>query len=427
MDNTEKNNLAKTLSSKIDIWYNIEEKCKYVRMKDIVKFICDNYKEEADKGWLKQISKYPKLLGELFKKDEDGYFKYSTDEPTLGKLYIYEDINDILGKIEKDYLGYEFLLNKDEKHNKLLVKLNEKIRTWEMLHDELNQTDEEKQIEDIAKFISNHYRTFVARLQQGVRQCLLCKLFARDEKTGLFKYKKAHKFLKEAADRGLIFAITGSSGDNTYLVDPNDEDNKTLKIISNRGEVKKIDVCAHPYKLFSMTFQDESGYEVPCDTIALIPFNDNFLSFKSSRQTAGVENTCKIVNHFTDRDNNKPMNITLRGASQGVDFITKMVGSTHGRTGTRIKNAEINLEINAPHTFQDEEKIVKRLINGNRDNKTTIKNINIANNMRKCLHPKYKTDNLIKWLKYYKQLNNNEVTLAYTKELPNGGASLEYL
>lgn len=149
------------------------------------------------------------------------------------------DINDILGKIEKKDLnpGYEFLLNKDEKHKELLAELNGMIRKWEMLDDKANKTDKdkedlEKQIEDIAKFISNHYRTFVARLQQGVRQELLKELFARDKKTGLFKYKKAHKFLKEAADRGLIFAVAGPG--NTFLVDPNDNRNKTLEIIAER-------------------------------------------------------------------------------------------------------------------------------------------------------------------------------------------------
>jgi hypothetical protein len=327
------------------------------------------------------------------------------------------------------------LEKQDEKHKKLLVELNEEIGKWEKLDGKINKTDEdekalEKQIADIAKFISNHYRTFVARLQQGVRQCLLYELFARDEKTGLFKYKKAHKFLKEAADRGLIFAVTSSIGcDNTFLVDPNDKYNKTLEIIVKKigDSVENINVCAHALGIFDKNFHNKITRAVHFRTLALIPFNDKFLSFISSRQTEGVEDTCKIINYFTEKyfeqhkheQHKQRMNVTLEGASQGVDFITKMVGSTHGRGSTRIQNANINLVINAPHIFQDEKKIVKRLINGAK-NKNTIEKIGIYNDMGEWKHPKCKTDNLIEWLKCYWQQYNNTVDLKYYWQDPNG-------
>lgn len=104
------------------------------------------------------------------------------------------------------------------------------------------------------------------------------------------------------------------------------------------------------------------------------------------------------------------MVVTLNGASQGVDFITKMVGSTHRRDQTRIKNADINLVINAPHLFQDEQVIVNRLISGDKNN-NTITNISIYNDMCKCVHPTCKTDNLIEWLKYYKRNFHNNVEI----------------
>ena len=426
---TKKNDLAvaETLIDLIDAWHIVvwggerEEE----RIKNIVKFICQKYDEKADNVWLKQISKYPRLFRELFEKNEDGSFKYSKGiKIVIGDKTLEEsNINDILGKIEKKELnlGYEFLLNKDEKHKELLVELNEKIRKWEKLDGKINKTDKdekalEKQIEDIAKFISNHYRTFVARLQQGVRQGLLDELFACDEKTGLFKYKKAHKFLKEAADRGLIFAVTSSiKYDNTFLVDPNDKYNKTLeRIVKKIGDsVKNINVCAHAWGIFDKNFHKKIIDAVPYKTLALIPFNDKFLSFISSRQTEGVENTCKIINYFTKKyfDTYKEkMNITLDGASQGVDFITKMVCSTHGREDTRIKNANINLVINAPHIFQDEQKIVNRLTNGAKNN-NTIKKISIYNDMGKCVHPTCKTNNLLDKLERNKQKLGNNVTI----------------
>ena len=427
---TKKNDLAEELRKLIDDWYRVDlgggkiKNNKEEKIKNIVAFICRNYNEKADNVWLKQISKEPKLFRELFEKKEDRSFKCSSgikvekDNKTLGET----EINDILGKIEKKDLnpGYEFLLNKDEKHKKLLAELNEKIRTWEMLHDELNQTDEEKQIKDIAKFISNHYRTFVARLQQGVRQELLKELFARDKKTGLFKYKKAHKFLKEAADRGLIFAVAGPG--DTFLVDPNDNRNKTLEIIAKKfgfGCVEKIKVCAHPMGNFDKTFRNEIDYVAFSGTLVLIPLNDKFLSFISSKQTEGVENTCKIINYFIEKSNNRQIDVTLEGASQGVDFITKMVGSTHDRGHTRIKKANIDLTINATHLLQDAQKIVNRLINGDQ-NENMIKKISIYNDMEGWKHPKCKTDNLIEWLKYYWQRYNNTVDLKYYWQDSNG-------
>lgn len=162
---------------------------------------------------------------------------------------------------------------------------------------------------------------------------------------------------------------------------------------------------------------DDAGSQEKDNILYLYPLNDKFLSFISSRQTESVENTCKIIDYFTKKDK---MNVTLKGASQGVDFITKMVGSTHGKNDTRLKNANINLFIDAPHIFQDEEKIVKRLRNGVQNKKNTIEKIGIYNDMGTCKHPACKTDNLIEWLKYYQRLSSNKVGLDYYWKDSNG-------
>lgn len=154
---------------------------------------------------------------------------------------------------------------------------------------------------------------------------------------------------------------------------------------------------------------DDAGSQEKQNILYLYPLNDKFLSFISSRQTEGVENTCRIINHFTKKyfkQNMLRMNVTLEGGSQGVDFITKMVGSTHGRGGTRIKNANITLKIDSPHLFQDEQRIVNRLING-AGNNNTIKNIKIDNSLGKCKHPACKTNSLKSWLEYNKKALNN--------------------
>ena len=139
-----------------------------------------------------------------------------------------------------------------------------------------------------------------------------------------------------------------------------------------------------------------------------------------------MENACSVVNYFTNfnavknNGDNKKTKVVLKGASQGVDFITKMVGSTHGKD-TRIKNADISLEINAPHFFQNAKKIVKRLINGvsDKENNNTIKNIKIINDMDKCKHPIKKTISLINNLRAKeKELSQNgKITLTIDDKL----------
>ena len=142
--------------------------------------------------------------------------------------------NKEIKKEEPDYTGQEFLLNNDKQHKDLLAELNQKIRKCPQnlfLYKDY-RGDLEKQTEDIAKFIGNHYRTFIARLQCGVDQLLLAHLFAKNE-DGTFKYKDAFKFLKEAEDRGLI--LVSVDGEKVYLIDPSNLNNNTVKmIIKNR-------------------------------------------------------------------------------------------------------------------------------------------------------------------------------------------------
>lgn len=190
-------------------------------------------------------------------------------------------------------------------------------------------------------------------------------------------------------------------------------ENTNNKQNSDEQKIERIQVYAHPYKAITRYLQ-RKFYSYDNSTLHLYPLNDNFLSCISAKQTECVENTCKIVNYFTEQPqkNNEKMNVILEGKSKGCDFITKMVGSAHGRGYTRIKNTAIDLFIDAPHIFQDEEKIVKRLINGVKNN-NTIKNISIYNSMRKCIHPTCKTNNLIGRLEYYKKASNalNNVTI----------------
>ena len=142
--------------------------------------------------------------------------------------------NKEIKKEEPDYTGQEFLLNNDKQHKDLLAELNQKIRKCPQnlfLYKDY-RGDLEKQTEDIAKFIGNHYRTFIARLQYGVDRLLLAELFAKNE-DGTFKYKDAFKFLKEAEDRGLI--LVSVDGEKVYLIDPSNLNNNTVKmIIKNR-------------------------------------------------------------------------------------------------------------------------------------------------------------------------------------------------
>ncbi len=390
MDTEKKNDPAEELRKLINAWNHIG--VKEGKMTNIVKFICTNYNEKADNDWLKQISEHPRLLSELFEKKEDGSFKYSKGiKIVIGDKTLEEsNINDILGKIEKKELnlGYEFLLNKDEKHKKLLQILNG------LLYDQINDPWQYNNQDKIANFAQEHYNTFIAAMQNGLPV----------HRFGQLKNKNENAFLniiKQADEKGMILA---QYNNKAYLINTKDEHNKTLNLI-DKNQIKKIVVTAHPYMNYD-DFDEVGSQEKESNTLYLYPLNDKFLSFISSRQTEGVENTCKIINYFT---NNQRMNVTLEGGSQGVDFITKMVGSTHGKKN-RIKNAEITLNINKPHLFQDEYKIFQRL--RNTDNSNNIAKISFGNSTYNCLHPICKKNELKALLNYYKQkglLKVNEI------------------
>lgn len=368
-----------------------------------------------------------------------------------------------------DYTGEKFLVNKDQEHKDLLARLNKMIKAWETLNDgaknlsqntEIDKDIKESQIttleKDIAGFVSNHYKTFVARLQLGVDQSLVRQLFS--EINGVYKYKGARKFLKEVKDRGLILAIgLCGYGSKVYLINPDDEKKTTLKKIEENitvnenaqqkettqeknggcgAEEKKalhlnnIVVVAHPHNNFEKILKDNVKNDT-CGKLILIPHYDSTFSFISAMQTRAVENCCSIVNYFIGKRkeyingypkwyverhiDKQPMIVELEGGSQGVDFISKMVGSTHNRNDSRIHDANIILNFNAPHLFQDVQKIVKRLISGVSDekNKNTITHISVKNDMDRCKHPTCKAKQLFNLLKVNKNKIGENVTLLH--------------
>ncbi len=293
--------------------------------------------------------------------------------------------------------GEVFLEKQDDIHKKLLRKLN-----WLLYYDP-NDTWKQGHQDEIANFAQEHYKTFIAAMQNG----LPAHRFNQLKETNI---NALLNIIKQADEKGMILAKYNGQA---YLINTKDKNKKTLNLINP----KKIVVTAHPYRNYD-EFRYAASQEND-DILHLYPLNDKCLSFISSRQTEGVENTCKIINHFTENHLNKykkKMNVTLKGESQGVDFITKMVGSTHGKKN-RIKNANINLDINAPHIFQDGEKIVKRLTNGV-ENNNTITNIHINNDLEKCLHPIEKTISLINHLRAKRnELNKSEIELKIDNEL----------
>ena len=302
----------------------------------------------------------------------------------------------------KVILDENFLEKNDDIHRKLLRELNRYLngqldylnKQWDFCFDKSNQNYNQ----EIANFAQEHYNTFIAAMQNGLPVHRFGQL-NHNNKSALLN------IIKQADKKGMILA---QYNNKAYLINTKDEHNKTLSLINP----KKIVVTAHPYMNYN-DFDNAGSQGKESNTLYLYPLNDKFLSFISSRQTEGVEDTCKIINYFTEKyfeqhkhkQHKQRMNVTLEGGSQGVDFITKMVGSTHGREDTRIKNAEITLNINKPHLFQDEYKIFQRL--RNTDNSNNIAKINFGETTHDCLHPKCKTDNLSKCLKYHqKELNN---------------------
>lgn len=255
-----------------------------------------------------------------------------------------------------DDTGKEFLLKNDKKHLALLAKLNEKIKLFDDNIDVYCK-------KDLIKFINDHYKTFIARLQAGLPFRMLRGLLME---WGLYSSSYIPcsvlhdplKFIDEAKNRGLIFAIccNNEGTEMMYIIDPKKEWKKTIESIKKvNNNVKNIKVIAPGKNMVEDALEKMLMGGNSENDLTLLPINEVCFSCISYRQTKAVENCCKVINSFTEEKTNKKMDVTLEGESQGVDFITKMVGSTHGKTN-RIKNANIELNIKAPHRWQDEKK-----------------------------------------------------------------------
>lgn len=328
-----------------------------------------------------------------------------------------------------DHTGKEFLLKNDKKHLALLAKLNEKIKLFDDNIDVYRK-------KDLIKFINDHYKTFIARLQAGLPFRMLRGLLMEwgsysSSYIPCYVLHDPLKFIDEAKNRGLIFAIcyNKEGTEMMYIIDPKKEfDQKkcksTIERIKRYNDVKKIKVIAPGKNMVEDALEKMLMGGNSENDLTLLPINEVCFSCISSRQTKAVENCCKVINSFTEEKTNKKMDVTLEGESQGVDFITKMVGSTHGKTN-RIKNANIELNIKAPHRWQDEKKIVKRLRNGVENKNNTITKICINKAMGEWLHPICKADNLSKCLKYHqKELNN--ATIEVSQPLGSGQQNAFY-
>ena len=306
-------------------------------------------------------------------------------------------------KEEPDYTGQEFLLKNDKKHLDLLAELNEKIKLYD------DNTEVEYK-EDLIKFINDHYKTFIARLQAGLPFLTLRGLLME---WGSYSSYYIHcpvlhdhlKFIDEAKNRGLIFAIccNDEGTEMMYIIDPKKEWKKTIESIKKvNNNVKNIKVIAPGKNMVEDALEKLMNGSYDGNDLTLLPINEVCFSCISSRQTKAVENCCKVINCFTKKEaGEEKLKVELEGTSQGVDFITKMVGSTHGRKQTRIKNADINLHIVSPHLFQDPQKIVERL--KRTDESNTFNTIDVENSESNWLHPECKENDLKKWLNYYKQ------------------------
>ena len=343
---------------------------------------------------------------------------------------------------EKKQHGMVFLTDGTDEERESLKEIYKNISNIE--NQEKNEYVKKIIKTFIIKPLRKNKRVFLALLQGGISVSIMND-FLEDE--------SLLDTITDAANEGLIL---GLFGDDAYLIDANDDKKKTIKIIncsdqksnsnddqksnatglcnpifqfikntnnkqnSDEQKIERIQVYAHPYKAITRYLR-RKFYSHDNSTLHLYPLNDNFLSCISAEQTECVENTCKIVNYFTEqyknfteqhkneKHKNEKMNVILEGKSKGCDFITKMVGSTHGRGYTRIKNANIDLHIDSSHLFQDPQKLVERLRRADKSN--TFNTINVKNSASNWLHPECKTGSLIGWLQHYKQTFNNNVEI----------------
>lgn len=172
--------------------------------------------------------------------------------------------------------GEAFLEKQDNRHKELLRTLNR------LLYYDPNDTWKQGHQDEIANFAQEHYKTFIAAMQNGLPVHRFGQLKWNNKKALL-------NIIKQADKKGMILAKYNGQ---VYLINTTDTKNKTLNLIE-KNTIKnpykivtnpyKIVVTAHPYMNYDDF--DDAGSQEKDNILYLYPLNDKFLSFISSRQT----------------------------------------------------------------------------------------------------------------------------------------------
>lgn len=118
--------------------------------------------------------------------------------------------------------GEAFLEKQDNRHKELLRTLN-----WLLYYDP-NDTWKQGHQDEIANFAQEHYKTFIAAMQNGLPVHRFGQLKWNNKKALL-------NIIKQADKKGMILARYNSQ---VYLINTKDEKNKTLNLIK-KNTIKK--------------------------------------------------------------------------------------------------------------------------------------------------------------------------------------------
>ena len=119
--------------------------------------------------------------------------------------------------------GEAFLEKQDNRHKELLRTLN-----W-LLYDpnDMYSTDHQN---EIANFAQEHYKTFIAAMQNGLPAYRFNQLKVNNKKALL-------NIIKQADKKGMILAKYNGQ---VYLINTTDTKNKTLNLIEKKHNKKSI-------------------------------------------------------------------------------------------------------------------------------------------------------------------------------------------
>lgn len=324
---------------------------------------------------------------------------------------------------EPDLTGQEFLLKNDQKHQNLLAELNSKINKWQ----NEKRTNKESKMEDIRKFIKNHYRTFIARMQEGISVDFIRNLLIDDSKMQEYYDKQSlcceaqiqqsmlflpSALIKEMRNRYITPVIYKDKEEKDKIIFIDPKNNNSLEKLK-AAKFDEISVYVHGRGAFKTQLFGRLDKLKTTKEVFVVPINDNlFSSISSSVQTKPVEKCCKIINNLIEnkRQENKTekVNVKLFGSCHSIHFVSKMLRSRTGKNN-RIKNANVSLTLNAPNITQNNCHIAERFANNDVEN--NIWKISVDNDIEGFLHPKCQTDSLLEWLEYYQRYFNNNVEI----------------